>query len=121
MLGRVFKAYDIRGTYPDLLTDRMGWQIGCGSARYLLEDAENDGESTPMMRNVSWANVGAVWHSKQRVAPERNNSKPRLWAGVRASKSPFAYLSKALSLLTSVRWKAARAFVTFSAEMLSSP
>ncbi len=52
MLGRVFKAYDIRGTYPDLLTDRMGWQIGCGSARFLLEEASNDGESTPMMRNV---------------------------------------------------------------------
>jgi hypothetical protein len=27
MLGRVFKAYDIRGTYPDLLTDQA-WQIG---------------------------------------------------------------------------------------------
>lgn len=52
MLGRVFKAYDIRGVYPDLLTDRMAWQIGCGSARYLLEEAESDGESTPMMRNV---------------------------------------------------------------------
>lgn len=52
MLGRVFKAYDIRGVYPDLLTDYMAWQIGCGSAKYLLMQAEQDGESTPMMRNV---------------------------------------------------------------------
>lgn len=52
MLGRVFKAYDIRGIYPDLLTDYMAWQIGCGSAKFLLEEAEADGESTPMMRNV---------------------------------------------------------------------
>jgi phosphomannomutase len=52
MLGRVFKAYDIRGVYPDLLTDYMAWQIGCGSAKFLLNEAEQDGESTPMMRNV---------------------------------------------------------------------
>jgi len=52
MLGRVFKAYDIRGTYPDLLTDQMAWQIGYGVARFLLEDAEAAGETTPMMRNI---------------------------------------------------------------------
>lgn len=52
MLGRVFKAYDIRGTYPDLLTDQMAWQIGYGCAKFLLADAEAVGETTPMMRNV---------------------------------------------------------------------
>jgi phosphomannomutase len=52
MLGRIFKAYDIRGTYPDLLNDTMAWQIGYGSSRYLLADAQAAGESTPMMRNV---------------------------------------------------------------------
>lgn len=52
MLGRVFKAYDIRGTYPDLLTDYMAWQIGCGAGKFLLDEAASDGESTPMMRNV---------------------------------------------------------------------
>ena len=52
MLGRVFKAYDIRGTYPDLLTDYMAWQIGCGTAKFLLEEAERDGETTPMMKSV---------------------------------------------------------------------
>ncbi len=52
MLGRVFKAYDIRGVYPDPLTDQMAWQIGYGCARFLLEDAEAAGETTPMMKNV---------------------------------------------------------------------
>jgi phosphomannomutase len=52
MLGKVFKAYDIRGTYPDLLNEQMAWQIGYGCGRYLLEDAQREGESTPMMRHV---------------------------------------------------------------------
>lgn len=52
MLGRIFKAYDIRGTYPDLLNDTMAWQIGYGTSKYLLADAADAGETTPMMRNV---------------------------------------------------------------------
>jgi len=52
MLGRIFKAYDIRGTYPDLLNDTMAWQIGYGASKFLLADAAAAGESTPMMRNV---------------------------------------------------------------------
>ncbi len=52
MLGRVFKAYDIRGVYPDPLTDQMAWQIGYGCAKFLLADAESAGETTPMMRNI---------------------------------------------------------------------
>ncbi len=52
MLGRIFKAYDIRGTYPDLLNDTMAWQIGYGASKYLIADAAAAGETTPMMRNV---------------------------------------------------------------------
>lgn len=52
MLGRVFKAYDIRGTYPDLLNDNMAWQIGFGASRFLLADAAAAGETTPMMKNI---------------------------------------------------------------------
>ena len=52
MLGRVFKAYDIRGTYPDLLTDQMAWQIGYGASKFLLQDAAAAGETTPMMHNI---------------------------------------------------------------------
>jgi phosphomannomutase len=52
MLGRIFKAYDIRGTYPDLLNEQMAWQIGFGTSKFLRDDAEAAGETTPMMRNV---------------------------------------------------------------------
>lgn len=52
MLGRVFKAYDVRGTYPDLLTDQMAWQIGYGASQYLIDSAADDGDTTPMMRNI---------------------------------------------------------------------
>lgn len=52
MLGRIFKAYDIRGTYPDLLNDHMGWQIGFGVSKYLLADAVAGGDATPMMKNI---------------------------------------------------------------------
>ncbi|MCA9288473.1 MAG: hypothetical protein KDA05_07805, partial [Phycisphaerales bacterium] len=52
MLGRIFKAYDIRGTYPDLLNDTMAWQIGFGASKFLLGDAEAAGETTPMMKNI---------------------------------------------------------------------
>ena len=52
MLGRVFKAYDVRGTYPDLLNDQMGWQIGFGCSKFLLTDAAEAGETTPMMKNI---------------------------------------------------------------------
>lgn len=52
MLGRIFKAYDIRGTYGDMLTDSMAWQIGFGVSKFLIGDAQNAGETSPMMRNI---------------------------------------------------------------------
>ena len=52
MLGRIFKAYDIRGTYPDLINEHMAWQIGYGSSQFLRAEALENGHSTPMMRNV---------------------------------------------------------------------
>ncbi len=52
MLGKVFKAYDIRGTYPDPLNETMARQIGFGASRYLLSDAAAAGEGSPMMRNI---------------------------------------------------------------------
>lgn len=52
MLGKVFKAYDIRGTYPDPLNEQMARQIGFGCARFLISSAKAAGESSPMMTNV---------------------------------------------------------------------
>jgi phosphomannomutase len=52
MLGKVFKAYDIRGVYPDPLNEMMAKQIGYGSSRFLLAEAKAAGEDSPMMRNL---------------------------------------------------------------------
>ncbi|MEM8835948.1 MAG: hypothetical protein AAGD00_09030, partial [Planctomycetota bacterium] len=52
MLGKVFKAYDVRGLYPDPLNENMAWQIGVGAAEFLLREAEASGETTPMMKNI---------------------------------------------------------------------
>ncbi len=52
MLGKVFKAYDIRGVYPDPLNERMAWQIGYGCSEYLLGEAAAAGDTTPMMQRV---------------------------------------------------------------------
>ncbi len=52
MLGRVFKAYDVRGVYPDPLNEALAWQIGFGSSKFLLADARAAGETSPMMRNI---------------------------------------------------------------------
>lgn len=52
MLGIVFKAYDIRSTYPDPLDESMAWQIGYGCSAFLIADAASAGDTTPMMKNI---------------------------------------------------------------------
>lgn len=52
MLGKVFKAYDVRATYPKPLNEKLAWQIGYGAAQYLTEQAAETGHDDPMMRHV---------------------------------------------------------------------
>ena len=52
MLGKVFKAYDVRATYPKPLNEKLAWQIGHAAARYLTELSANAGFDDPMMRHV---------------------------------------------------------------------
>lgn len=52
MLGKVFKAYDIRGLYGDPLDEKMAWQIGFGVSKFLIADAAANGETSPMMKNI---------------------------------------------------------------------
>ena len=39
MLSAIFKAYDVRGVYPDPLGETEAWQIGCASGRFLRQQA----------------------------------------------------------------------------------
>jgi phosphomannomutase len=52
MLGKVFKAYDIRATYPKPLNEKLAWQIGFGTAQHLTGLAADAGHDEPMMRHV---------------------------------------------------------------------
>lgn len=52
MLGKVFKAYDIRATYPKPLNEKLAWQIGYGGAQYLTGQAAEAGFDDPMMRHI---------------------------------------------------------------------
>ena len=52
MLGKVFKAYDVRAIYPKPLSEKLAWQIGHAVARYLTELAADAGFDDPMMRHV---------------------------------------------------------------------
>lgn len=63
MLGKVFKAYDIRGVYPDPLDEAKAWSIGYGCAVFLLREAEAVGERTPMMRHL------VVGHDMRQSSP----------------------------------------------------
>ncbi|MEC8733760.1 MAG: hypothetical protein VXX86_02185 [Planctomycetota bacterium] len=38
MLGKVFKAYDVRAKVPKPLTSRIAWQNGHGTPDLLLDD-----------------------------------------------------------------------------------
>ena len=52
MLGKVFKAYDVRATYPKPLNEKLAWQIGYGCAQFLIQQAADTGHDEPMMRHV---------------------------------------------------------------------
>ena len=53
MLGKVFKAYDVRAIVPKPLTERLAWQIGFGAAVHLRESAQKAGFDDPMMRHLA--------------------------------------------------------------------
>ncbi len=64
MLGKVFKAYDVRATYPKPLNEKLAWQIGYGAAQFLLEQAEHEGHDDPMMRHI------VVGHDMRKSSPK---------------------------------------------------
>ncbi|MEO1236207.1 MAG: phosphomannomutase/phosphoglucomutase [Planctomycetota bacterium] len=37
MIGKVFKAYDVRALYPDPLDESVGWKVGLATGRFLKE------------------------------------------------------------------------------------
>jgi phosphomannomutase len=52
MLGKVFKAYDIRAVYPKPLNEKLAWHIGFAVGQYLTGEAAEIGHDDPMMRHI---------------------------------------------------------------------
>jgi phosphomannomutase len=52
MLGKVFKAYDIRAMYPKPLNEKLAWHIGYAAGQYLTGEAAEVGHDDPMMRHI---------------------------------------------------------------------
>jgi phosphomannomutase len=55
MIEKLFKAYDIRATYPNPLNEDAAWKIGHASAQYLQRSRQNVSEK---VRNESTVIVG---------------------------------------------------------------
>src|SRR5690349_112165 len=41
MIDKIFKAYDVRATYPNPLNEEMAWKVGHASAQYLKRSRQN--------------------------------------------------------------------------------
>ena len=52
MLAKVFKAYDVRATYPKPLNEQIAWQVGYATAQFLLKAAADEGFIDPMSRTI---------------------------------------------------------------------
>lgn len=52
MLGKVFKAYDVRAVYPRPLNEKAAWQIGYATADYLMDQAREANRLDPMARHI---------------------------------------------------------------------
>jgi phosphomannomutase len=44
MIEKIFKAYDVRATYPQPLNEEAAWKVGFGTAQFLRESREKTGE-----------------------------------------------------------------------------
>ncbi len=52
MLSKVFKAYDVRGTYPDPLGEDVAWKIGFATARFLRSKIGGREVDDPMLQHL---------------------------------------------------------------------
>jgi len=63
MIEKVFKAYDIRGTYPDQLNEELAWRIGHATAQFLRSQLKGYDRSDPKVNTL------AVGHDMRKSSP----------------------------------------------------
>ncbi|MBI1370625.1 MAG: phosphomannomutase/phosphoglucomutase [Planctomycetes bacterium] len=52
MLSKVFKAYDIRGIYPDPLNEKVAWKVGYATAKFLKQKLSGRDAVDPMLQHI---------------------------------------------------------------------
>jgi phosphomannomutase len=52
MIEKIFKAYDVRATYPSPLNEEMAWKVGHATAQFLKRSRANAGAAPVAMENT---------------------------------------------------------------------
>ena len=52
MIEKIFKAYDVRATYPSPLNEEMAWKVGHATAQFLKRSRQNAGGTPVKMENT---------------------------------------------------------------------
>ena len=52
MIEKIFKAYDVRATYPTPLNEEMAWKVGHATAQFLKRSRANSGAAPVRMENT---------------------------------------------------------------------
>lgn len=79
MIEKVFKAYDVRATYPDMLNEDVAWRIGFASASFLNTAIRG------MDRAVGGATTIVVGRDMRKSSPKLSGA---LIDGIRSAGSP---------------------------------
>src|SRR5262245_14604294 len=66
MINKIFKAYDVRATYPNPLNEEMAWKVGHGTAQYLKRSRQN----VPKDQQVKLENTLAVGRDMRPSSPD---------------------------------------------------
>ena len=52
MIGKIFKAYDVRATYPDPLDEDAAWRVGYGTGTFLKNRPDAEGDTVLVSRDM---------------------------------------------------------------------
>ena len=66
MIDRIFKAYDVRATYPSPLNEEMAWKVGHATAQYLKRNRQN----LPAEQRVAREDTMVVGRDMRPSSPE---------------------------------------------------
>jgi phosphomannomutase len=78
MLDRIFKAYDVRATYPNPLNEEAAWKVGHASAQFLASSRKN----LPPAERVKLEETMVVGHDMRPSSPALTKA---LCDGIRAA------------------------------------